>query len=140
LWLKPAGLSGVWSRRTPSILGRLGLLERIRSVGFAYYRSEFFNWQGNHIVTCLSNLNGEGVPANTAGKVRGTSPHRVARYGDLIGRSRDAIDGPEGIVFSPINEVDLSDPWFRTRAIILGDAAHASALHLTQGAGITLEV
>ncbi|MFD3504532.1 FAD-dependent monooxygenase [Streptomyces sp. NPDC058676] len=64
---------------------------------------------------------------------------RLAGYGGLIGELRDSITSPDGIVYSPLNEVFLPSPWFKGRAIVLGDAAHASAPHLTQGAGMALE-
>jgi 2-polyprenyl-6-methoxyphenol hydroxylase-like FAD-dependent oxidoreductase len=64
---------------------------------------------------------------------------RLAGYGGLIGEIRDDISSSEGIVYSPLSEVMLPEPWFKGRVIILGDAAHACAPHLTQGAGMALE-
>jgi 2-polyprenyl-6-methoxyphenol hydroxylase-like FAD-dependent oxidoreductase len=64
---------------------------------------------------------------------------RLAGYGGLIGRLRDSIEGPDGIVYSPLSEVHLPAPWYVGRTIVLGDAAHASAPHLTQGAAMALE-
>ncbi|WP_375502488.1 FAD-dependent monooxygenase [uncultured Jatrophihabitans sp.] len=60
-------------------------------------------------------------------------------FGDLPGRVRDSISGPAGIVYSPISDVMLPLPWFSGRVGVLGDAAHACAPHLTQGAGMALE-
>ncbi len=60
-------------------------------------------------------------------------------FGDLPGRVRESISGPEGIVYSPISDVMLPLPWFTGRVGVLGDAAHACAPHLTQGAGMALE-
>ncbi|MGW4336028.1 FAD-dependent monooxygenase [Rhodococcus koreensis] len=64
---------------------------------------------------------------------------RLAGYTGLIGELRDAIDGPDDIVYSPLSEVLLPAPWNRGRLIVLGDAAHLCAPHLTQGAGMALE-
>jgi len=64
---------------------------------------------------------------------------RMAPFGALPGEVRDTITSPEGIVYSPISDVMLPLPWFRGRVGILGDAAHACAPHLTQGAGMALE-
>jgi len=64
---------------------------------------------------------------------------RMTGFSDLPGRVRDAIVGPDGIVYSPISDVLLPLPWFRGRVGILGDAAHACAPHLTQGAAMALE-
>ncbi|MER7453442.1 FAD-dependent monooxygenase [Nocardia beijingensis] len=64
---------------------------------------------------------------------------RLAGYGGLIGELRERIDGPDGIVYSPLSEVLLPAPWNRGRLVVLGDAAHLCAPHLTQGAGMALE-
>lgn len=64
---------------------------------------------------------------------------RLEGYGGLIGEIRDGITASDGIVYSPLSEVMLPSPWFKGRVIVLGDAAHACAPHLTQGAGMALE-
>jgi 2-polyprenyl-6-methoxyphenol hydroxylase-like FAD-dependent oxidoreductase len=64
---------------------------------------------------------------------------RMTGFTGLIGEIRHAITGPDGIVYSPLSEVLLPPPWFRGRTIVLGDAAHACAPHLTQGAAMALE-
>ncbi|MCK6208957.1 FAD-dependent monooxygenase [Georgenia sp. EYE_87] len=63
---------------------------------------------------------------------------RLAGYGGLVAHLRDQLpDG--GVVYSPISEVHLPAPWHKGRIIVLGDAAHASAPNLTQGAAMALE-
>ena len=64
---------------------------------------------------------------------------RMAPFGALPGEVRDALTPADDIVFSPISDVLLPLPWFSGRIGILGDAAHACAPHLTQGAGMALE-
>jgi 2-polyprenyl-6-methoxyphenol hydroxylase-like FAD-dependent oxidoreductase len=64
---------------------------------------------------------------------------RLAGYGGLIGELRDALDPSAAVVYSPLSEVMLPSPWYQGRTIVLGDAAHACAPHLTQGAGMALE-
>ena len=64
---------------------------------------------------------------------------RMAPFGALPGEVRDALKPADDIVFSPISDVLLPLPWFSGRIGILGDAAHACAPHLTQGAGMALE-
>jgi 2-polyprenyl-6-methoxyphenol hydroxylase-like FAD-dependent oxidoreductase len=64
---------------------------------------------------------------------------RMAPFGALPGEVRDALEPTDDIVFSPISDVLLPLPWFSGRIGILGDAAHACAPHLTQGAGMALE-
>jgi len=64
---------------------------------------------------------------------------RMAPFGALPGEVRDALKPADDIVYSPISDVLLPLPWFSGRVGILGDAAHACAPHLTQGAGMALE-
>ncbi|HEY2278710.1 MAG TPA: FAD-dependent monooxygenase [Streptosporangiaceae bacterium] len=64
---------------------------------------------------------------------------RMAPFGALPGQVREALHPGDDIVYSPISDVLLPLPWFSGRVGILGDAAHACAPHLTQGAGMALE-
>ena len=64
---------------------------------------------------------------------------RMAPFGALAGEVRDSLRPTDDIVYSPISDVLLPLPWFSGRIGILGDAAHACAPHLTQGAGMALE-
>ncbi|MGW0704463.1 FAD-dependent monooxygenase [Streptomyces sp. NPDC002643] len=64
---------------------------------------------------------------------------RMAEFVGFPGALRDRITGPKGIVYSPLNEVLLPLPWHQGRVVVLGDAAHASTPHLTQGASMALE-
>jgi 2-polyprenyl-6-methoxyphenol hydroxylase-like FAD-dependent oxidoreductase len=64
---------------------------------------------------------------------------RLEDYGGVIGHIRDHLDEGGEIIYAPLIEVMLPSPWHRGRAIVLGDAAHACAPHLTQGAGMALE-
>ena len=64
---------------------------------------------------------------------------RMAPFGALPGEVRDALTDHDDIVYSPISDVSLPLPWFRGRVGVLGDAAHACAPHITQGAGMALE-
>jgi 2-polyprenyl-6-methoxyphenol hydroxylase-like FAD-dependent oxidoreductase len=64
---------------------------------------------------------------------------RMEGFTGLPGELRDSLTGPDGIVYSPLSEVMLPLPWHRGRVVVLGDAAHACAPHITQGAGMALE-
>jgi 2-polyprenyl-6-methoxyphenol hydroxylase-like FAD-dependent oxidoreductase len=64
---------------------------------------------------------------------------RMAGFTGLPGELRDSITSPDGIVYSPLSEVMLPLPWHQGRVVVLGDAAHACAPHITQGAGMALE-
>jgi 2-polyprenyl-6-methoxyphenol hydroxylase-like FAD-dependent oxidoreductase len=63
---------------------------------------------------------------------------RLAGYGGPVRAVLDALAGPEGIVYSPIEEVVLP-VWYRGRVLVAGDAAHATAPQLTQGAAMAVE-
>jgi 2-polyprenyl-6-methoxyphenol hydroxylase-like FAD-dependent oxidoreductase len=80
-----------------------------------------------------------GNPHHDAADFGDLLKQRLAGFGGKMGEIRDAITGPEGIVYSPLIEVVLPRPWHKGRVIVLGDAAHTAAPHLTQGAGMALE-
>jgi len=80
-----------------------------------------------------------GNPYMPAEQMGDMLKERLGGYGGIIGEIRDGITSSDGIVYSPLSEVMLPSPWFKGRVIVLGDAAHACAPHLTQGAGMALE-
>jgi len=63
---------------------------------------------------------------------------RLDGYGGLVAEVLDGLTGPQGIVYSPIEEVRLPT-WHRARVLVAGDAAHATAPQLTQGAAMAIE-
>jgi 2-polyprenyl-6-methoxyphenol hydroxylase-like FAD-dependent oxidoreductase len=52
---------------------------------------------------------------------------------------RDQIADPSQIIYGPIEEVILPAPWYRGRVLLIGDAAHASGPHISQGATMAIE-
>jgi 2-polyprenyl-6-methoxyphenol hydroxylase-like FAD-dependent oxidoreductase len=60
-------------------------------------------------------------------------------FGGLLGSARDTIDDPSAILYRPINSHILPSPWYRGRAILIGDAAHTATPHMAAGAGIAIE-
>jgi 2-polyprenyl-6-methoxyphenol hydroxylase-like FAD-dependent oxidoreductase len=64
---------------------------------------------------------------------------RLSQFGGVIGQIRDRINGPESIIYTPIEEIILPPPWFKGRALLIGDAAHASSPHIAQGAAMAIE-
>ena len=65
---------------------------------------------------------------------------RLAGYGDPIATFRDElITDPTKVVYRPVDSVWVSDPWYRGRVMLLGDAAHATSPHLAQGAAMAVE-
>src|SRR6202011_4843982 len=52
---------------------------------------------------------------------------------------RDQINDPSKVIYGPIEEVILPPPWHRGRVLLIGDAAHASGPHVSQGATMAIE-
>jgi 2-polyprenyl-6-methoxyphenol hydroxylase-like FAD-dependent oxidoreductase len=57
----------------------------------------------------------------------------------LVTKIRDQINDPSDVIYGPIEEVILPPPWFRQRVLLIGDAAHASGPHVSQGATMAIE-
>lgn len=71
---------------------------------------------------------------------RATLRERTRRYGGAVPQMIDAVSDRHEVVYSPIEIVLVPEPsWHRGSVVIVGDAAHASAPHLTQGASMALE-
>jgi 2-polyprenyl-6-methoxyphenol hydroxylase-like FAD-dependent oxidoreductase len=64
---------------------------------------------------------------------------RLSSFGGIVGEIRDNLAPGDDVVYSPLSEVMLPAPWNRGRIVVCGDAAHACAPHLTQGAAMALE-
>jgi 2-polyprenyl-6-methoxyphenol hydroxylase-like FAD-dependent oxidoreductase len=64
---------------------------------------------------------------------------RLAQYGSYVAEVSASLDASSDIVYSPMELLLLPWPWFRGRVVIGGDAAHAFAPHLTQGAAMAAE-
>ena len=65
---------------------------------------------------------------------------RLAPFGaPLVRKIRDQIEDMSAIIYSPIEEVIIPSPWYRGRVLLIGDAAHASGPHVSQGATMAIE-
>jgi 2-polyprenyl-6-methoxyphenol hydroxylase-like FAD-dependent oxidoreductase len=73
----------------------------------------------------------ERWPALLAGQLRG--------FGGALGAIREQLNGPARINYRPLEKLLLPPPWHRGRAILIGDAAHATTPHLASGAGLAVE-
>lgn len=64
---------------------------------------------------------------------------RLDGYSGLVAKLREQIVDPAGVVYKPMEHLLLPAPWYRGRAIVIGDAAHATTPHLAQGAAMAIE-
>jgi 2-polyprenyl-6-methoxyphenol hydroxylase-like FAD-dependent oxidoreductase len=60
-------------------------------------------------------------------------------FGGVLARVRDELSEASRIVYRPIEGHILRRDWFKGRAILIGDAAHASTPQLASGAGMAAE-
>jgi len=63
----------------------------------------------------------------------------LAPFGGYVAQVREGL-GPESLVnYRPLEWQLLADPWFKGRAVVIGDAAHATTPHMASGAGMAVE-
>ncbi len=60
-------------------------------------------------------------------------------FGGALGAVRDGLGASARINYRPLEKLLLPQPWHRGRAILIGDAAHATTPHLASGAGLAVE-
>ena len=64
---------------------------------------------------------------------------RLSGFTGLIGELREQILDSDQVVYKPLEVVFVSEPWYRGRVVLIGDAVHATTPHLGQGAGMAIE-
>jgi 2-polyprenyl-6-methoxyphenol hydroxylase-like FAD-dependent oxidoreductase len=64
---------------------------------------------------------------------------RLAGFTGIIGRLREDIVEPRGVVYRPMEPMLLPLPWHRGRVVLIGDAVHSATPQLNQGASIAIE-
>lgn len=64
---------------------------------------------------------------------------RTQDYGGVVARVIGSMSDDDEVIYSPIETLIVEPPWHRGCVVIAGDAVHASAPHLTQGASMALE-
>jgi 2-polyprenyl-6-methoxyphenol hydroxylase-like FAD-dependent oxidoreductase len=57
----------------------------------------------------------------------------------LVRKVRDQIEQPAPVVYGAIEEVIIPTPWYKGNILLIGDAAHASSPHVSQGATMAIE-
>jgi 2-polyprenyl-6-methoxyphenol hydroxylase-like FAD-dependent oxidoreductase len=74
-------------------------------------------------------------PATLAEQMR----KRLQGFTGLVGELREQITQSSQVIYKPMEVVFVSEPWYRGRVLLIGDAAHATTPHLGQGAGMAIE-
>ncbi len=64
---------------------------------------------------------------------------RLEGYTGLVAELREQITDDAGVVYKPMEHLMLPAPWYKGRAIVIGDAAHGTTPHLNQGAAMAIE-
>jgi len=64
---------------------------------------------------------------------------RLTGFTGIIAELGEQITDPVGVVYKPMENLLLPDPWCKGRIVIIGDAAHATTPHLAQGAAMAIE-
>ncbi len=60
-------------------------------------------------------------------------------FGGALGAIRDGLGPASRINYRPLEKLLLQPPWHCGRAVLIGDAAHATTPHLASGAGLAVE-
>lgn len=64
---------------------------------------------------------------------------RLQGFGGLVAETLHHVTDGAEVVYRPLEVVTLPSPWFTSRVVFIGDAAHASTPHLGQGAAMAVE-
>lgn len=64
---------------------------------------------------------------------------RAAPCAPAIRELAEQITDDAGVVYRPLEGMLVTGPWHNGRAVLLGDAVHATTPHLGQGAGLAIE-
>ena len=82
-------------------------------------------------------------PRTSFGRTRAGSMRSCARSSSRsaqpIAEHRSLINDPTKVVYRPVDNIILPSPWYRGRALLIGDAAHGTSPHAGQGAAQAIE-
>jgi 2-polyprenyl-6-methoxyphenol hydroxylase-like FAD-dependent oxidoreductase len=149
------GADGVHSMVRQLVFGQGA--ERIASLGAVSWRGVIANkwdidawtvWTGREsvLLTVPIDFDRLYVFASTSSDLRAGErwrvDHMAGLFDEFVSPVTDVVKSlnatPEDIFFSPLDQVD-QDPWHRGRVVLIGDAAHAMAPTMAQGAALAME-
>jgi 2-polyprenyl-6-methoxyphenol hydroxylase-like FAD-dependent oxidoreductase len=149
------GADGVHSMVRQLVFGQGA--ERSASLGAVSWRGVVTNnsdidawtvWTGREsvLLTVPIDFDRIYVFASTSSDLRAgdrwRAEHMSALFDEFVSPVTDVVKSlnaaPEDIFFSSLEEVDQS-PWHRGRVVLIGDAAHAMAPTMAQGAALAME-
>jgi 2-polyprenyl-6-methoxyphenol hydroxylase-like FAD-dependent oxidoreductase len=75
----------------------------------------------------------------SAAELVGLARARIEPFGGVAAKLRNEVREPGQIHYTKFETMLAPDPWYRGRAIVVGDAAHCTTPHLAAGAAMCLE-
>jgi 2-polyprenyl-6-methoxyphenol hydroxylase-like FAD-dependent oxidoreductase len=64
---------------------------------------------------------------------------KLEPFGGRVAEQRELITDPSEVVYRPVDNIIVPAPWYRGRAVLIGDAAHGTSPHAGQGAAQAIE-
>lgn len=64
---------------------------------------------------------------------------RLAEYGGAVAEHRELVRDDAEVVYRPVDNILLPEPWYRGRVLLIGDAAHGTSPHCGQGGAQAIE-
>ena len=92
---------------------------------------------GGGLVYCYADINAT-EPVGSTGIELDRLRSLFAEFADPVGQILKRLDATAHIYVSPIEEVS-ERPWVKGRAVLIGDAAHATSPNMAQGVAMALE-
>lgn len=63
----------------------------------------------------------------------------LSPFGSYVKEVREGLGADSLVNYRPLEWQLLAEPWFKGRALVIGDAAHATTPHMASGAGMAVE-
>jgi 2-polyprenyl-6-methoxyphenol hydroxylase-like FAD-dependent oxidoreductase len=73
------------------------------------------------------------------GRLADVMREKLAPFAGEVAVQRPNVTEPEAVVYRPVDNIVVPAPWYQGRALLIGDAAHATSPHAGQGAAQAIE-